>query len=291
MASFDYWDGLLRRQARGGPFRFVNGMCHVLEKGLHYPLHAHPFLEVVYHPSGRGTTGGMEGGAIAFREGDAVVYPPGAIHDQVMERAGEDWCVQIAVPLPRGAGVQARALHIPGIASAAMIEEIRALSRGHPALPGSPRRAVLDLRATTVLVELLQLVGERQATVELSVGERHVVAAESWIAERFGEIESLRQVADGIGVGYDHLRHLFKVHRGKSLVRHLNETRIGRAGVLLTHSRLSLKRIASLCGFRDEYYFSTVFRQFTGTAPGGYRGRDGGSGAGKKIRSAARPRR
>jgi AraC-like DNA-binding protein len=41
----------------------------------------------------------------------------------------------------------------------------------------------------------------------------------------------------------------------------------------LRHSRLPLKQIATLCGFKDEYYFSAVFRQLTQSSPGDFRRR------------------
>ena len=53
---------------------------------------------------------------------------------------------------------------------------------------------------------------------------------------------SLRDVAAGAGVGYDHLRHLFSQHRGRSLVQYLNEVRMERATTLLAHSRLAAQR-------------------------------------------------
>jgi transcriptional regulator GlxA family with amidase domain len=101
--------------------------------------------------------------------------------------------------------------------------------------------------------------------------ERHVRKAEHYINEQYGKIDSLRQVAEAIGIGYDHLRHSFKARRGKSLVRQLNEVRVERAKALLAHSRLPLKQISSMCGFRDEYYFSAVFRKLAHAAPGRYR--------------------
>ena len=36
-----------------------------------------------------------------------------------------------------------------------------------------------------------------------------------------------------------------------------------------------MKQIATMCGFKDEYYFSAVFRKFTATAPGAYQNKTG----------------
>ncbi len=113
----------------------------------------------------------------------------------------------------------------------------------------------------------------RQPAVAPSRPEQYVRAAEQFIRENFATIRSLRVVADAAGVGYDHLRHLFKERRGRSLVRYLNEVRMERAKTLLVHSRLPLKQIATMCGFRDEYYFSAVFRRHVQMPPGRYRAR------------------
>jgi AraC-like DNA-binding protein len=32
----------------------------------------------------------------------------------------------------------------------------------------------------------------------------------------------------------------------------------------------TLQEVAQSCGFRNEYYFSRVFKQYTGTPPGKY---------------------
>jgi transcriptional regulator GlxA family with amidase domain len=55
------------------------------------------------------------------------------------------------------------------------------------------------------------------------------------------------------------------------MIRWLNEVRLKRARSLLIHSRLPIKQVAALSGFRDEYYFSAVFRRFHRLAPSAYR--------------------
>jgi transcriptional regulator GlxA family with amidase domain len=61
--------------------------------------------------------------------------------------------------------------------------------------------------------------------------------------------------------------------------------RLSRAKVMLAHSKLPLKAVASACGFADEYYFSSVFRRIEGLPPGGYRER---AQAGTRSPSKAR---
>ncbi len=251
------------------PLAFVTGMRNQVAREAYCPFHSHREIEIVYHPSGRGMTRLGNRREIAFAPSDAVLYPPNEPHDQTMVEEGEDFCIQIAVPI--GRKVQPLStLHVANIASAALADAIKALSRGYSGL-SAIEQAILDLRATTVLMELIHTACIENEQGTLTEGERHVVKAERYIAENFGQIGSMNEVASEVGISHDHLRHLFKELRGKSLIRHVNEVRIERAKTLLVQSILPLKQISSLCGFSDEYYFSTVFRSLTGTTPGRHR--------------------
>jgi AraC-like DNA-binding protein len=277
MPRHDYWTFLLDRTRRSAPLSWRHGMRHSIGRDFYCATHSHPDLEIVHHPSGRGVTRLGSGREIAFREGDTIIYAPSVPHSQAMERPGQDWCVQITgLPAPKG-GDQAEALHVPARATNAFLRDIELLSVMH-ARPTPVERAILNLRASALLMELVHFVCQVRADADLPVTERHVRKAEHYIDEHFSEISSLREVAEAVGIGYDHLRHSFKKQRGKSLVRHLCEVRIERAKALLDHSRLPLKQIAAMCGFREEYYFSAVFHKFTRLAPGRYRSRPGGLG-------------
>lgn len=250
------------------PIDFVMGFRHIVSKGFYCPPHYHPFLEIVYHPSGRGISRVGDTQEITFQEDDALIYPAGIPHDQTVEKSGEDWCIQMAIPFP--ISPESEALHIPSIESPALIEEIRNLSQGSRKHPNSIH-AVLNLRATTVLSELVFLEKSRKKAGKYTTTERYVADAEKFIAEYFWKIDSLKQIAKEIGVGYDHLRHSFKLLRKKSLIQHVNEVKIERAKELLLHSRIPLKQVATMCGFKDEYYFSSVFKKHAQLAPGQYR--------------------
>jgi len=101
--------------------------------------------------------------------------------------------------------------------------------------------------------------------------QNYVQKAENYIRDHFTRIKNLPEVADAIGISYDHLRHVFKTARKKSLVQYLNDVRMERAKTLLIHSRLPLKQVAAMSGFADEYYFSAVFNRLVQMPPGRYR--------------------
>ena len=278
----DPWKALLRGAGDGGLLRYTRGMRLPVGNGLRTPLHSHRALEIVYHPTGRGTTRTRRGEEFAFGEGDVVVYAPGEAHDQHVTSAGEDLCLQIALPpgaFPdpthrrAGSGVLVLSAHLPE----AVRHDLRLLARPRPRPPTALERRALDLRATLVLLELLAH-AERagcpdpaDADAVPPAAERHVQAAERFMAGHFAAVGSLREVAVAAGVGYDHLRHSFRERRGQSLGDHLRGLRLDHARRLLAHSRLGLKQVAAACGFRDEGYFSAVFRRHEGRAPGSYR--------------------
>ncbi|HYF50112.1 MAG TPA: AraC family transcriptional regulator, partial [Planctomycetota bacterium] len=91
------------------------------------------------------------------------------------------------------------------------------------------------------------------------------------IHENFRTIGRIETVAEQIDVSYDYLRHVYKRRFGVNIKRDLMQARIDEARKLLAHSPLPQKAIAELCGFANERYFSTSFRNLVGMTPGEYR--------------------
>lgn len=268
------WRKILGQPARNEPLAFAAGIRHTVRKNYYCGMHSHPAVEIVYHPTGKGTTR-LAGQKIPFAEGSAVIYAPGEEHDQAMTEDGDDLCVQIALPA-RLRGKLRGGFFVPHIGQSWLTEEIAHLCRSR-AQPGGLEQRIFDLRATAVLLALLDLATAVSREHALPSSERHVLQAEQFISEHFSTLRSLREVAEHVGLSHDHLRHLFKQARGKSLVHHLNEVKVSRAKILLASSPLPLKQIAALCGFQDEYYFSAVFRKLTHFPPGWYRQKSSGA--------------
>jgi AraC-like DNA-binding protein len=60
---------------------------------------------------------------------------------------------------------------------------------------------------------------------------------------------------------------------GKSFRELLNETRIRQSAKLLLESDMSIKEIASVCGFSNQQYFNKVFSKLKGMPPNQFRKR------------------
>lgn len=95
--------------------------------------------------------------------------------------------------------------------------------------------------------------------------------AKQYIDENYYEQLRLGDVADKVGVTAGYLSSLFQKEENLGFVDYLNEVRISHACVYLTQQYLKTYEVAYKVGFRDEKYFSKVFRKITGYTPSEYR--------------------
>jgi AraC-like DNA-binding protein len=73
------------------------------------------------------------------------------------------------------------------------------------------------------------------------------------------------------GLGYDNFRKLFKQQVGISPKQYFLNAKINQCKSLLVNSSLSIKQIAGMAGFDNQYYFSRLFKSKTGVSPRSFR--------------------
>lgn len=98
-------------------------------------------------------------------------------------------------------------------------------------------------------------------------------AALSEISRRYGENIGLGDIAESVGVTPSHLSRLFRNVLDRSFKEYLTMVRINEAKRLLLTTNQRIYRIASHVGFREQRYFSEVFRKHTGLSPLQFRNR------------------
>jgi AraC-like DNA-binding protein len=234
--------------------RFVAGFRHVLKRGYSCIWHAHSTYELVFHPTGSGSTRLASSGTVPFGPGALVIYPPSERHDQTMEDAGVDVClhVEIATPTPITGGALA-----PSISDPRLRRECEDLAASH-VLDDPLRQRELDHRVAALLCGI--------AAQPYDDGD-HAARARDLIARDYAIINRLSDVSEKIGIGEDHLRHLFTDRYGMGPGQWLLAVRIDRARDLLARSTLPLLDVAEACGFRSIYHLGAAFRRGTGTSP------------------------
>ena len=72
------------------------------------------------------------------------------------------------------------------------------------------------------------------------------------------------------GGNFDYMNRGFRKTTGETSFRYLNRVRINHAKALILNSPWKMSVIGSRVGFSDEYYFSRVFKKYTGKSPTEY---------------------
>jgi AraC family transcriptional regulator len=94
---------------------------------------------------------------------------------------------------------------------------------------------------------------------------------------RFLDGLRLPEVAREAGVHPVHLTRVFRAHHGVSLGAYVRGLRLDWAATRLAGSRSTLGDIALEAGFADQSHFTRMFKRHTGSTPGQFRRRSGGS--------------
>lgn len=102
--------------------------------------------------------------------------------------------------------------------------------------------------------------------------ENHLLhLAKEYIAEHYAEELTLTEVTEAAGISGGYLSTLFTQKEKCGFVDYLNGIRIDRACCYLEQDYLKNYEIAYKVGFRDEKYFSKVFKRIKGVSPKEYR--------------------
>lgn len=98
-----------------------------------------------------------------------------------------------------------------------------------------------------------------------------VELAREYIEEHYYENIMLADVAQKVSISAGYLSTLFQKQLSKGFVDYLNEIRIEHACTYLQQNYLKTYEIAYRVGFKDEKYFSKVFKKIKGQSPSEYR--------------------
>ena len=111
-----------------------------------------------------------------------------------------------------------------------------------------------------ILHRMLALTGPKKSSP-------HVAEVRRYLEEHYLERVTVASVAAHIGLHPTYCGALFKQETGRTILQTVNLLRINRAASLLEYGGARVTDVALECGFSDLYYFSRVFKQFTGRSP------------------------
>lgn len=82
---------------------------------------------------------------------------------------------------------------------------------------------------------------------------------------------SLETLSEHLHISPSHLSRTFKKTCNESLTEYINKTRIEKAKEYLLESDMLTYEIATIVGYNDATYFSSIFKKYTGLSPTDYR--------------------
>ncbi len=95
--------------------------------------------------------------------------------------------------------------------------------------------------------------------------------AVNYILERYTDPElTISEISCYLGISDTHLRRVFKEKTGVAPVHYINHIRFEKAKHMMKNSNCTIKEIAALVGFSDQYYFSREFKNTFGISPSEY---------------------
>ena len=103
---------------------------------------------------------------------------------------------------------------------------------------------------------------------EMEVSDPFLLEMKAYIETHLNA--SLADVAQAFHCSRVTVNKHFKRYTGQSVGEYVTRSRIAAACRMIVESNEPFKSIASACGFSNEYYFHTVFKRITGSAPGQY---------------------
>ncbi|MDR0491445.1 MAG: helix-turn-helix domain-containing protein [Oscillospiraceae bacterium] len=89
----------------------------------------------------------------------------------------------------------------------------------------------------------------------------------NYIKKNCAEKLSLDSLAREVFLSKSYLSSIFKRETGVSLTTYITKVRVEKSKKLLLEDNASLAHISSQCGFKDQSYFTKVFKKATGVSP------------------------
>lgn len=118
--------------------------------------------------------------------------------------------------------------------------------------------------------QLLCNIIREKAALEENTAPTPAAAVKQYIDRHAFSPITIEEIAGHVGFSCSYLRQVFKHEYGMPPIRYLNTMRIEYAKELLASGFYTIEEIAIASGFSNVYYFSRVFKEYTGTTPGRY---------------------
>lgn len=127
----------------------------------------------------------------------------------------------------------------------------------------------LELSLHLLLQQLFQKHILKQGAVSNS--ETLIEDVKKYIAINYGKDININDIATHFSITPAYLSRLFKKYTGVRPIEYLTNYRIHQACNYFSNSQLTVREVAELCGYSNQFYFSKTFKQIISISPSEYR--------------------
>ncbi|MGI6607389.1 MAG: response regulator transcription factor [Erysipelotrichaceae bacterium] len=99
----------------------------------------------------------------------------------------------------------------------------------------------------------------------------YIQQAINYISKHYKEEISLQDVANKLGLNYNYVCALFKDEVGVNFKKYITQLRIDESKRQLIDTNKTISQIAANVGYRNAFYFTSIFVEYTGLKPKDYR--------------------
>ena len=206
-------------------------------------------------------TGGTR---ISAGQNDVCIFPPGNVRSGIADRVHPWHFVSVNFDLTFKKGSKtdfhSKMIYVPAV-SGDVHGLFFTLSK-----VWAGKEPLYRLKSRTIVQEILI----RLLTAEIeSAAPRHqqLDFAKQYIQENFTHDISLELLAREAGFSLSHFRKLFTEYYGKSPKQYIIYLRLNKAKDLLSANEFNVSETAQMCGFKNVFYFSDLFKKTFGLPP------------------------
>lgn len=241
------------------------------------PLHRHDSIcELLLIYKGTGTYL-VEDKEYPLEEGSVVYYNQGELHEVVSGTENEigSYCIGITNLHKKGLPVNflvspdepyvRQANHLFPVLKS-LCQQMYELESVN-----SQGQLAAQLLCASVIVLTGQMERYPGVDVHKTKAEKMVLRIRDYLNQHFTEEITLEEVGKALGCSATYVSHIFKASTGSTPIQYVIRRRIGLAQTLLISTEYPATRIATMVGYDNTNYFSTLFSKIVGMTPIRYR--------------------
>ncbi|MCH1981058.1 AraC family transcriptional regulator [Ruminococcus sp. OA3] len=219
----------------------------------------------------------VEGKHYPLKEGSLIYYNQGDLHEVVSGSEQEigSYCIGITnlqkKGLPRNYLIEKGGPYVRQTDN--LFPILRSMCEQMYELEGADEegRLVAQLQCASFIVMTSRLKSFPTVAAQRTSEEQNVLRIRDYLNQHFTENITLEMTAKDLGYSATYVSHIFKNSTGQTPIQYVIRRRVGLAQTLLISTDFSATQIATMVGYDNTNYFSTLFAKTVGMTPIRYR--------------------